>query len=139
MSYLATLKRDGDSYVTASGCYYDGNDAEALLAIEVFGFCGCGCPDEALKFMHAALHLVADMHPTDGAAFDDWWPKHRARADALFHGDGGIEYFTYYHLAERKLTEHGSSVPGWLTELGRSVLVDLDEYVAVPAPQEPTT
>ena len=116
MSYLATLKRDGTDYVRPDGCHYD-SAVDALGS--VLGFCGCGAPEAALRYVRSALRC---LNPPTWKDYDAW----RARADAVFRGDEGAEYVMWYLLSDKNLTEHGGGVPGWLTELGKGVLVDLE-------------
>lgn len=124
-SYLATLSKDeaGD-YVSEDGVSL--GDASGALR-ELFGFCGCGCPDAALAYVRDAMRLVAMRGPEAFEARSKWYKSVKQPAiDALFHGNRGAEYFMWYMLDSKELTEHGGSVPGWLTPLGESVLFDLN-------------
>jgi len=111
------------------GCYY--TLYEDYLTTGVCEFCGCGCPDEALKYVAEALKLVAWRK-------DYVWAKDisKKEMDKRFHewqtacknvfGSTGAEYFMWYWLDNQGLTQHGSSVPGWLTDKGEKLLVNIN-------------
>jgi hypothetical protein len=123
MSYLATLKRGPDGgYVDADDVYFE--TAEIALC-DVFGFCGCGAPDLALDFMCKVLDWIDSR---SDLAYETW----RANEDELFHENPGIKYTILYMLNDKNLTEHGSGVPGWLTDLGHAVLADLRREEPTP-------
>lgn len=128
MSWIAkNLKKQDDTeygFIDTQGVSWrDGADA---IGIGVLGFCGCGCPEDALKYVRDVLRLIDEKSPMDFGAHGEWYSGHRARADAIFHGDSGAEYLAYYLLDDKGLIEHGTSEPGWLTALGRDVLEDLE-------------
>lgn len=80
-----------------------------------FGFCGCGCPEDAYALVRAVLELCP--------LFD-----HRAEVAALL-GDSGIHYFVLYAIDRTGLIEHGSSVGGsWLTAKGKHYLPLMRKY-----------
>ena len=120
MSYLAGLTKEKDGGFTDRESVYH-PDAESALG-SVLGFCNCGMPTEALRFIWKVLELIGEE--TEGT-WEEWYKGHRERADKLFHKDHGIKYVVYYLLAEKGLTEHGGSVPGWLDGLGKDILDDL--------------
>jgi hypothetical protein len=136
-SYLARLKRDGDGYVTDDGCFHE--DAESVLG-DLLGLCGCGRPEEVLRYVLDALRLVAMRGPSEYDGHRAWYDaEYRPRVDDLFGGNTGAEYFMWYMLADKDLTEHGGSVPGWLTALGEEVLADLEAWDAAGAGSPATT
>ena len=109
-----------DQYKTADGdylyeeCTFD--TAEDLLRYQV-GYCGCGDPESALKYLARVLDFVnryLDVGADDGTEAE------------LFPVEGSI-WHTYYMLDDKELTEHGSSVPGWLTDKGRELMEDIQE------------
>lgn len=106
------------------------NNTEIEEIQESLGFCGCGQPETVLLFLKEVLELISD-EPAEGVTFDEWYPGHRAKELALFHSDG-IAYFVWYVLADKDITEHGGSVPGWLTEKGEALLSRLREIPASP-------
>lgn len=98
-----------------TGCHYD--DAESLILTGMLGWCGCGAPDAAGQFLLKILKSFDDYH----AGKITWQQR-----DALI-SDEGIRYFVYYVIAEKDLTEHGTSVNGsWLTDKGREIMEDLE-------------
>ena len=84
-------------------------------------FCGCGNPGAAIEFL---LGVLRAMNLRDAKGDIDW----HNRGDALkkLLPEPGIEYFVLYWLAEHGLSEHGGSVPGWLTPLGEGILTALE-------------
>lgn len=110
-------------------------DPISYYQCDVLGGCGCGCPDENVRYVRDALALVAEKCP-DGADWKIWYAEHRKKTDALF-GNQAAEYFMWYWLAENELTEHGGSVPGWLEQRGQDLLEDLTKALAwTPPPKE---
>lgn len=85
---------------------------------EMLKMCGCGQPEDNVKYILAALELVAEERND--------WHEWNERCKDLFKTDEA-EYFMWYWLETQGLTEHGSSVPGWLTEKGKNLLADLKE------------
>ena len=115
------FKKDG--YYDEYGCFY--GDAKSFIATSIFGFCGCGMPNEALEYVRKSLQLVDDLTNLvkDGGLSYDEWEKHKKEV----FSDNGAEYFMWYFLDKKELTMHGSSVPGWLTPKGIELLSDLNE------------
>lgn len=109
-------------------------DAESLLATGFCGFCGCGNGSAALEHVLGGLEIIAEKAPPDRKDFDKWWKKHQADEQAHF-GNSGAAYFFYYWAAKQDLTEHGGSVPGWLTDKGKELLGLLREWAALPEEQ----
>lgn len=98
---------------------------------DVFGFCGCGDNGAALLLMRDAMRLIDRPYPgfpegPDSAACRKWFDEQRASELALFGPNSGVRYLVWYVLDEKGLTEHGGSVPGWLTDKGKAVLADLE-------------
>lgn len=129
-----TLKdfEDGEGGYIHEGCTSD--SAEELIAVGLFKWCGCGQPWTSLAYALAALQNIADLK-------DRLWEKQitweqwNANEMAL-HGDSGRAYFFYYWADGLGLTEHGGSVPGWLTDYGREVLGLLHEWKAIADAEE---
>ena len=125
---------DGISYTDESGCYHE--SAKDYYMHEVFKFCGCGCPEDALDYIYKCLKLLTLGNDwiNNKESHCDYWKRYRAECDKVFNSEGA-EYFMWYWLDNMELTEHGGSVPGWLTEKGKEVLSDLEEILKA-SPEE---
>ena len=95
--------------------------------LQATGCCGCGMPDEHLRFVHQVLEHMAKRHADEykGDAWEKWWLEF----DAIT-GSRTATYFVAYWLDQRGYTEHGGSVPGWLDHPGEDLLARLREYHA---------
>lgn len=102
-------------WMAPDGVWYP--DTEAALGYLLGDLCGCGRPDKALRYIHKHLCEVGRVaNDVDvGRTFD--------------FGSDGEMYFFWYWADNEGLTEHGGSVPGWLTERGEVLLRQLDEYI----------
>lgn len=92
------------------------------------GFCPCGQPGLALDYIRKGLKTI-DRSPDQ--TYDEW----RQSVNNHFKSPQE-EYFFYYWADKEHLTDHGGSVPGWLTDKGKSVLKlieELEEYEKVMA------
>jgi hypothetical protein len=120
---------ESGDYIDPSGCHWE--DAESFLQGYVLGFCCCGDPSSSLDLVRGALRLIDERskapdfftHREDNKL---WWEKHH-EDEFKFFGNTQSRWFVYYFLASKNLTDHGGSVPGWLTEEGRDLLSDLEE------------
>ena len=114
-----------DKYKQLDGSYLDEegitwSDEISFLGCKILGFCGCGVLEKALLFVKKSLELLE---------FEDRFENYEAwREKVTGHFiTESCEYFTWYFLTEKELLEHGGSVPGWLTDLGKEILEDLKE------------
>lgn len=117
---------DSGCYVTDDGCHH--SDPEDVLD-HLLGFCGCGSPEAARAYARDGLALIESEHAPREAhetreAWTARWERIKAARAALF-GTDGAAYFFWYWADARGLTEHGGSVPGWLTTKGKEILHDL--------------
>lgn len=73
--------------------------------MDMFEFCGCGCPDCFVEQLYEYLKLVEKREIPDD------------------------KYVAYMYLADNAgLTEHGSSVYGaWLSEKGKKLLKKMED------------
>lgn len=110
-------------YIDESGCHYD--DAESFYQNGIFKMCGCGRAEDNLAYIRDGLQHIADYEEIDG--LDDMQYDAWLRAGIEVFGNELSRYFFFYWLDSIELTEHGSSIPGWLTEKGKQVLEDLKE------------
>lgn len=118
-------KKD-DGYYDEEGCFY--GDAEEFLSTKILGFCGCGMPQESLKYVMGALQLIKERVDKD-------YKQIKAEEDAYYKSDGA-KYFMWYFLDNKGFTEHGGSVPGWLTVDGKELLEDITEWLnSEPTPE----
>jgi len=111
--------KQGEDYVDESGCHWD--NAEDLIQCHILGFCGCGQPEENLIYVMEGLAHIGKNYD-EGSVFEDWWQD----GIKLF-GNKRAMYFFFYWADKEELTEHGGSVPGWLTMKGKELLSDLVE------------
>ena len=118
-----------DQYKADGGFKYGPDDVFHEEEIDVvlggmLGFCGCGMPDEAAAFLFKLLSML------DQRSAIDYKERFNIR-DGLFSGEhkNGTAYLLYYFLDKEEITEHGGSVPGWLTEKGQMILDHLKEIV----------
>lgn len=123
-----------DGYTDPDGVWHQ--DANGFILGYIFGFCGCGMPTEAMKYIRDVMQHVENLHvlnnpdeltPDARSALYDKWAED---GKAIFPNQGA-EYFAYYVLDAKGLTEHGGSVPGWLTPKGREVLSDINEILTM--------
>lgn len=115
-----------DKYKKEDG-YYGPDDCFSETAMnfmqgQILDFCCCGRPEDSLLFMRDVL---AHIDGRNRKTWDEW----NADGAKLFATDGAM-YFTFYVLDKKGLTEHGGSVPGWLTPKGREIMEDITEILA---------
>lgn len=117
---LLGCQRDPDGgFTDTRGMYCD--RLEDLLQNGIFGFCMCGCPEENLEYIRAGLDHIEKLRNAPRPWSRDWYEEHRKESVDLF-GNSEAEYFFYYWADKEEYTEHGSSVPGWLTDKGMALL-----------------
>ena len=76
-------------------------------------FCGCGNPEEALKYIARHLQNIKDK-VSGHITYEEYRAKYTSE---------GEYYFILYFLDYKNLTEHGSSVNGcWLSADGEEIL-----------------
>ena len=96
--------------------------------------CFCGMPEEAAALLRDVLRAMktrADLSD-NGAAHDHPDVEETRRRERELLPTDGIYYTYHYWLSNKGLTEHGGSVPGWLTAQGHEVLAALERYGADP-------
>lgn len=88
---------------------------ELLDFLYTIGFCGCGQPVSAFKLLRDTL-LYFDSSKKDS----EWWKK----LDEFLGSKErpGLACWWLYWIDHVGLTEHGGSVPGWLTAKGKEVM-----------------
>lgn len=98
------------------------DDLSSMIIEGCFKWCGCGDRDSAMERIHKGLKHINDWHRDDKKIT---WEEWRDEQKKLFNG---WEYVIFYMFDERGITEHGGSVPGWLTNGGHDLLDILDSY-----------
>lgn len=116
--------------------YYDENDtcymsAEQFLQIKILDFCFCGDPESNLKYVGKALQVIDKSRGKGYKYFVKL-------ADELFRNSRAA-YFMFYFLDSKELTEHGSSLSGWLTQKGKEFLEDVIELFGIEEINENNT
>lgn len=132
-----------DRYKQADGSYkmytlngdYQGmsyTEPEAFIQEEILKFCGCGCAEDNLMYIRDVLEHINTRYVEPKITYEQW----KENAKKIF-SSSGQEYFIYYFLAREGFTEHGGSVPGWLSVEGSELLEDLNTIF--PKTQNETT
>ena len=104
---------DGDYEINGVIC----SDVVCVF-LNMLGFCCCGQLEEALR--HVQKNLRGIKHLREGLSWEDFV--------AELGGDIGTRQIIWYMLDDKGFTEHGGSVPGWLSPAGEELLEDLDEF-----------
>jgi len=132
--HIDKYKQEDGSFVDSEGCHHD--DAESFLQCHVLGFCGCGLPEDSLRYVRDCLRHVANLQlvhekKSTHKKGDEWDVAYQAWDKAGKELMGKAEYFTRYVLDQKELTEHGGSVGGaWLSTKGKELLEDLDALLS---------
>ncbi len=108
----------------------DDTDTEIDELYGRLGFCGCGQPENALRYVLAGLKVVGMRGPTDMTAHSNWFQEVKYPTQKAQFVSAGAEYFFYYWASSKGLTEHGGSVPGWLTPDGEQLIKDIEQALA---------
>lgn len=118
LNELLKIEKDPDGGYNYDGAYYENLDD--VLAIGILGFCGCGRPDDALQ-------LIIDVTKTRAFPDKDLTVLDFQDTVELIRGNAELAaYIIFYLLNEKGLTEHGGSVPGWLTPKGEAFVKAYD-------------
>jgi hypothetical protein len=89
---------------------------------ELFGFCGCGRPDDSLQHIVTVLRGIKARREGPAANYEA--EERQREADA---GNANAYAFTLYWLDKEGYAEHGGSVYScWLTPKGETLLDDLE-------------
>ena len=128
--YIDKYKKD-DGYYDEDDCYYE--TAKDFIQTKILGFCGCGRPEDNLEYIRDGLaHINAPRSKNmTHEQHSEWFKKWVKRGHEIF-GNELSRYFFFYWCDKEGLTEHGSSIPGWLTPKGEELLEDLNEIIAQP-------
>jgi hypothetical protein len=118
-------KKDGD-YIAPDGAN-QGGDPSDFMQSGMLGFCCCGNPDASLSLVRDVLRHISNLKEfvwSGKRTYEEWDAAGKAICD------GRAMYFLYYFLDAKGWTEHGGSVPGWLTADGYEILEDLDTILS---------
>lgn len=124
MHFMDKYKKSDGTY-EIDGLIYD--TIEDALMMGVFGFCGCGMPLCTLAYIRDELESIK--------RYTEWVNEnHHITKDIpspMENNDKeenlGRSYFIWYWFDKMGYTDHGGSVPGWLTDEGESLLECLKE------------
>ena len=118
----------GKGYITEDGCYYE--TLADCIQIGLLDFCGCGDPDENLRYIQAGLqHILNRGEAIDRcSSYEDVREACREldKAGKELFGNDDAECFFYYWADSNGLTDHGTSIPGWITQEGEELLVMIE-------------
>lgn len=129
MKRLSEFKYDQERNDYLDGDCGIGEDKCAVV-MHILGYCGCGRPEDALVFIRDGLQLIDEkLDPTAERTWEELYQDWNRRLDKHF-GSAGARYFFFYWADKEGLTEHGGSVPGWLSGSGRDLLEDLNEALS---------
>ena len=124
-------KREDVGYTDEDGCYYE--NAVEFIQMGLFEFCECGNPEENLMYIRDALELIdyrvralEDINSYNSKEWDVCCTLIEQKEIEVFGSESAAQ-FMYYWLHHEGLTEHGCSIPGWLTDKGKTLLADLNE------------
>lgn len=120
----------GHFAIAGNSCEFD--DLDQAILSGILGFCCCGQPGLALDFILNGLDLIESLSKAeppvgDSRAFWDHWVNNRRVEEELRFGSIGGATMFYYWADKEDLTEHGGTVPGWLTSKGHQLLDVLRE------------
>lgn len=144
---LSDYERDEKSgeYLHKDGSGEYGGEDKCAAMQHLLGWCGCGQPETAQRYVRDGLKLLTERAPEEAkgryrhmdGSWDAWYKSYRERVDAFF-GSSGAEYFFAYWADKEGLTEHGGGVPGWLSGKGEDLIADLTEALAEADKEEGT-
>ncbi len=120
-------ENNSEWYTVPDGC--SSPDVTSFVQGEILGFCCCGSPEENISLILEGLRIIDDKYPDGLSAeeYKEWW-KEREKDVLENFGSDVSAYFFYYWADKEELTEHGGSVPGWLTSKGEKLLSLLSEW-----------
>lgn len=100
-------------------------------AQEAFGFCQCGNPERSLRYIRDGLQVLGDLRRVWDHEYPGGYEAWEKAVDNHFKGEDAMWFFWYW-CDKEGLTEHGGSVPGWLSDKGEDCLehlqlLDLDD------------
>jgi len=125
---------DTSEFRTQDGYVYNGEtyeDANALIQCGFLKFCGCGAPEENLRYIRDGLQHIKDAEenrPAKREEHGEWFKEWREKGVSLLGNRASRDFF-FYWCDKEELTEHGGSIPGWLTDKGNKLLILLNSSI----------
>jgi len=95
----------------------DWEDLVDYIQTGLFEFCGCGNPERNLEYIMNGLSYINEFI---GGELDEL-----TKMGIEIFGNDESKYFFFYWADKEELTDHGNSVPGWLTKKGEELLAAL--------------
>lgn len=86
------------------------------------GFCGCGLPDESLNLINDLMIYIRQWNtPFEGILLSkEWEIRNKANHEYLHKiiasNYDGLCYVLFNLLADKNITRHGGSLPGWVED-----------------------
>ena len=108
------------SRMESDECHWD--NVIDYIQIGYLGFCGCGSLEENLEYIMDGLAYI-DERPNGKEEFNEWIE----RGHKIFGNELSKSFF-FYWADKEELSEHGSSIPGWLTDKGKELLAALRKF-----------
>lgn len=100
----------GEGYIDPDGSWAE--NATDLLQCGFLHMCGCGTPEDNLRYVHGGLLYIENY-------FENVEKKEPTHTQSFF----------YYWADREGFTEHGIGLPGWLTDKGKHLLALLHEWI----------
>lgn len=121
MKKLSDYKRTEDgAYIDDNDCQWD--DLEGFLQGYILDFCLCGDPEINLSLIYDLLTFLKERSNIDDktTGFENWLNLYRLREQFLIKyvkdNPKAFLNFFWYVMAKKNITEHGSSIPGWIDD-----------------------
>lgn len=115
------------SYSGPDGINYE-SELE-YLCLAVLGFCGCGMPENTAAWVLEGLDIINEPFEHDEKEWLQLYGDWKDRVRKHYGDNDGSRYFFWYWCADKEFTEHGGSVPGWLTDKGKDLRDRLRELL----------
>jgi hypothetical protein len=107
----------------------DYENAECLLQTGILGLCGCGDNESNLVYIAKALEYLQYRLESYSDSAETY--QNAIKKELEFFKSKEAARLMYYFLDSKGLTEHGSSIPGWLSEKGKEFMEDVFELYGV--------
>jgi len=101
---------------------------EVSRIISRLKLCGCGQPEIPLRVIREALEVLWTPQVNE-PGFHEAHEGRWSRIETWMGPEpqSNLAWFVFYVLDTWKLTDHGGSLPGWLTDDGRKLLKFLQD------------